>query len=514
MKAITSKLISVILLAAMALSLVACGEGTEKTGDGVLDCVATSGLTTLTPFVSNSGRDAFYQRMTYESLGYMNYEKELEPWVATDWSVDGLTYTVNIHDNVYDTAGNHITAADIVWFIGEAQTMALKPVFGKLESWEQTGDYQFTMTLKSDMIGVFEYLMEDIFVVSQAAYEASPDGFATECVSTSQYKITEFTASSDWMYELRDDYWQDIANLPREIRGKVEKVKFHVIAESSQIQAAFATGIVDYYDGAGINDAIQAEADEGLTVLEYEGHQGFQMFFSGHESSPVAEDKALRQAICYSINNAALLDGYAQGHGTLLYDVCPAFYKGYNYEWEKEDYYTFDQEKAKQLVAESGYNVEKLTILCFSTMSRIAEIIVNQLSEVGINAEIFCPEAALFMSIRLDGSNYDMVLLTIGGTYLPDHWSIRYDANAYATGDATSRHDYELADLLYKTWTRDGFTEENIDEVHQYLKESAIAYGLFNQSNFVIYSNNLTLVEEVDGFTHKCYPFASTWKGI
>ena len=43
---------------------------------------------------------------------------------------------------------------------------------------------------------------------------------------------------------------------------------------------------------------------------------------------------------------------------------------------------------------------------------------------------------------------------------------------------------------------------------------NAIAYGLFNMSNFCIYSNKLTLVEEVDGFSHKCYPFSSTWEGI
>ncbi|MCF0135149.1 MAG: ABC transporter substrate-binding protein [Lachnospiraceae bacterium] len=518
MKKLASRILAAILIATLSLSLIACGGNGEQTGDGVLDCAVTSGLTSLTPFVSNGGRDAFYWKMTYESLGYMNYNKELTPWVAKEWSVsdDNLTYTVTIHDNVYDSAGNHITASDICWFIGEAVNQALKPVFNKLESWEQVDEYTFSMTLKSNMIGVFEYLMEDIFVVSEAAYKASPDGFATECVSTNQYKITEFVASSDWKYELREDYWGNPEDLCEEIRGIVPAVKFHVIAEASQVTAAFATDLVDYMDGATINIVSEMlNNPDDYTVLQYEGHQGYQLFFSGYETSPVADDVKLRQAICYAIDNQALIDGYCQGLGSMLYDVCPSFYKGYQTSWESEEYYTFNQEKAKELVAESNYDgTTSMKILVGQWGSRVAEIIVNELAAVGIKAEVFSPEAALLMAIRLDGSNYDMFINTIGGTYLPDHWSIRYDPNAYATGDGTSRHDYVLGELLYKTWTVEGFTTENINEVHNYLKDNAIAYGLFNQNNFCVYSNKLTLEKEVDGFTHKCYPFASTWSGI
>ena len=512
-----TRIVVAVLLAAMMISMAGCSSGnTESKGDGVLDCAVGAGQTSLTPFLTNSGRDQFYYKMQFESLGYMNYNKELEPWVAKDWSTeDNLTYTINIKENVTDSAGNHITASDIVWFINEARTQALKPVFNKIEDVKQTGDYQLQVTLKSNMVGVFEYVMEDTFVISQAAYEASPDGFATECVTTSQYKITEFTASSDWQYELRDDYWQPVEDLPRELQGKVQKVRFHVIAEASQVAAAFQTGLVDYQDGATIQVVQQLEQDpDNFTILEYEGHQGFQIFFSGYETKPVAEDVKLRQAICYAIDNQALIDGYAQGHGTPLYDVCPSFYKGWQESWQNEEYYPHDVDKAKELVAQSNYNGETLVILVSKAISRIGEIIVNNLSEAGINAEIYSPEPAQLMAIRLDGSNYDMFINTIGGTYLPDHWSIRYDPNAYATGDGTSRHDYVLGELLYKTWTVEGYTTENINEVHNYIKDNAIAYGLFNMSNFCIYSNKLTLVEEVDGFSHKCYPFSSTWEGI
>ncbi len=522
-----SRIIALLLVAAMDIFLVACGSSdtNTQTGDGVLDIVAGAGLTSLTPFVTNGGRDQFYWKMTYESLGYMNYDKELTPRVAKEWHTDdNLTYTITIYDNVYDSEKNHITASDIVWFINEARTRALKPVFGKIEDCQQVDEYTLTVTLKANMIGVFEYIMEDTFVVSQKAFEESGDEFATKCVSTSQYKITEFTPSSDWAYELRDDYWGDPENLDEEIRGKVQKIKFHVISEASQVTAAFQTGLVDYADGANIAVVSQFLNNPEFTILEYEGHQGYQLFFSGYEkgnnpdsdadTKAVANDEKLRQAICYAINNQALIDGYAQGHGSPLYDVCPSFYKGWQKSWESEDYYNYNPDKAKELVAESDYDGRSLVILVSGALSRIGEIIVNDLAAVGINAELYSPESAQLMQIRLNGEYYDMFINTIGGTYLPDHWSIRYDMNAYKTGDGTSRHDAVLAELLYKTWTVEGFTTENINEVHNYLKEHAIGYGLFNMNNFCIYSNKLTLVNEVDGFSHKCYPFSSTWEGI
>lgn len=523
MKKIASRIMAVILIAALSLSLIGCGSSGESKGDGVLDCAVGSGLTSLTPFLSNAGRDAFYYKMMFESLGYMDYNKDLQPWVAESWEIsnDNKTITIKIHDNVTDAAGNHITSDDILWFLGEAINQALKPVFNKVESYEKIDDYTFSITIKADMIGVFEYLMEDIFVISKAAYDASGDGFATTLVTTSQYQISEFTASSDWAYELRDDHW-DPSCIPTELKGAVEKVKFHVIAEASQITAAFATGLVDYMDGCSITVATELMNNTAdYTVLQYEGHQGYQLFFSGYEddgekgpTSPCANDLKLRQAICYAIDNQGLIDGYAQGYGDMLYDVTPSFYKGWQESWTTEEYYEYNVEKAKELVAESDYNGETLTILIGQALSRMGEIMVNQLAAVGINAEVFAPEAALFMSIRLDGSNYDMFVNTIGGTYLPDHWSIRYDPNAYATGDGTSRHDYVLGDLLNTAYTRDGYTVENINAVHNYLKDNAIAYGLMNMKNFCAYSNKLTLVNEIDGFTHKCYPFSSTWEGI
>lgn len=474
---------------------------TTTDSDGVLDIGYGTIVESLTPFRSNVLRNAPFITQLFESLAALNENQEMEPWIAKSWETndEGFTYNVEIWDKVTDSAGNKITAADIVWFIQESMTRALKPVFAKVESVEQTGDYTLTIKMKSNIVGTFEALLRDTFAISKTAFEASADEFGATLVSTSAYKVSEYTANSILSFEKRDDYWQDEANIPKCIVPKVKKVSYHCITESSQMAIALETGIVDMVINLDPSSAIQFVDNSDYIVKLAEGSQGNQMFFSGADNSEVANNVKLRQAICYSVDENGLIAGLLQGYGTPMYDVCPPMFNGFLEKWRNEEYYNYDVDKAKQLLAESGYNGEEISILSTNsgTGQRLAEMLQSYMMAIGINVKLNVVDVALFMATRLDGTQYDIVLNSIGGTYLPDHWSIRYDPAAYPTGDGTSRRDTTLGELLYKTWTVSGYTEENIDEVHKYIKDNAIAYGMFNAQTIVVIRKDAGLEEEV-----------------
>jgi ABC-type transport system substrate-binding protein len=451
----------------------------------------------------------------YESLAVVNEIREMEPLVAKSWKTDddGFTYNIEIWDRVSDSAGNKIDASDIVWFMQESMKRALKPVFAKVESVEQTGDYTLTVKMKSNIVGTFESLLRDTYAISKKAFEASSDEFGASLVSTSPYMITEYTANSKLSFEKRSDYWQDEANMPKCVRPSVKKLSYHCITESSQMAIALETGIVDMVMNLDPSSVKQFADNKDYTVELADGSQGYQMFFSGADSSVVANNVKLRQAICYSIDENGLVAGLLQGYGTPMYDVCPPMFNGFNQKWLEEDYYNYNVDKAKQLLADSGYNGESISILTTSnTLSqRMAQMLQSYLMAIGIKVELKIVDMALFTSIRLDGTQYDIVLNTIGGTFLSDHWSIRYDPAAYKTGDATSRHDNTLAELLYKTWTPSGYTEENIDAVHKYIKDNAIAYGMFNPQTIIVIRKDAGLEKEVLEYQGYIAPASSTF---
>lgn len=500
MKKHVSMLVALVLAVCFLMGSVAMAESLS---DKVVNVGYGTAIDSLTPFRSNTARNAPFFMQIYETLGVLTADRELVPYAAKSWSTDdnGYTYTVEIWDTISDSAGNAITAADVVWFVNESKARGLKPVYSKVESCEQTGDYTFTIKLTDNMYGSFQTLLQDTYIISQAAFEGSADEFGSTCVTTSPYVVTEFTSSVSISLERRDDYWQDIANLPECVVPNAKTVNYSIITEASQMGIALETGLIDVAIDIASTTGAQFIDNPSYTVNLTDGPQGWQVFFSGHESSVVANDVALRQAICYGIDANGLIMGTSAGYATQMWDVASPMLIGFNPEWQNEDYYTYDAAKAADLLKQSSYNGQTIRILSTSSAmaSRTAQILQNFLVGMGINAEVNSVDMALYTSIRLDGSQYDLVINTVGGYSLADFWSIRFDPAAYPTGDATSRHDEVLAEMMYKTWTNDGWTQENIDEVHNYIKDNAIAYGLVNPQVFTIWSNNAGLTEEVCG---------------
>ena len=460
-------------------------------------------IDSLTPFRALTGNPAPYLMQLYETLAVLDENQELQPYVAKSWSTDddGYTYNVEIWDTVTDSEENHITAEDVVWFLNESVSRALKPLFAKVDSVEQTGDYTFCVHMNSNIVGAFEAVLQNTYIISKTAFDASTDEFGASAVTTSPYVCTEFTPSASLTFERRDDYWQDIENLPECVRPVQKTVQYSIITEASQLGIALETGEVDMAIDIASSTGSQFVDNSDYVVSRQEGIQGWQIFFSGSDERIVGNNEKLRQAICYAIDSESLVSGLCLGYGTQMYDVATSRQIGFDKKWETEDYYNYNVEKAQELLKEAGYNGEKITILGTSsaTSSRLGQLIQNYLVAIGMDVELNSVDMALYTASRLDGTQYDIVIGTVGGSYLSDFWTIRFDPAAYPAGDATSRNDQELADLLHKTWTPDGYTEENIDAVHDYIKDHAYGYGLVNPQVLTIWRSDLNLTKEVTG---------------
>ena len=512
----STRRLSLLMALVMAITLFT-GITASAAGDGVLDIGMGFAIDSMTPFRANTGRDQYIMKLMYEALGVFNENKEMVPWVAKSWSTeDGLTYNVEIWDNVTDSAGNHITADDIIWVIGEYKARALKPCFAKIASFEKTGDYSFTITMSMNQIGAFETVLSDVYVISKAAFEASPDEFATQIVSTSKYKLTNFQAASLYTFEAREDYWQDSANLPECVRFIVPKVCYHTITEASQMGIALETGVIDVAIQMDLTTAVQYVDNPSFTTEQVPGNQGWTLFFSGAESRNISKDVNLCRAICSCIDNAGMVIALCSGYGVVMSDVCSPMHIGHNPEWDNNLYYPVDLAKAKEYLAQSNYKGEELILLTSSStfVSRMSQMIQAFCGQIGINIKLNPVDMAQLTAIRLDGNQYDMFINTIGGTYCSDHWSIRYDPNAYELGDGTARRDYTLGELLYKTWTVEGYTQENIDAVHDYILTNGIAYGMIDPTTFCVWRNDSGLENEVKEFCGYINPVCSTWNNL
>ena len=107
--------------------------------------------------------------------------------------------------------------------------------------------------------------------------------------------------------------------------------------------------------------------------------------------NPALADVRVRQAINYAFDRAALLKALQNDHGTVTTQVFPESSDAY--DPALDDYYSYDPDKAKDLLAEAGY-ADGLTIpMPSSTLLGEATytLIAQQLADVGITAEYTDP---------------------------------------------------------------------------------------------------------------------------
>lgn len=470
---------------------VAAGPSAEK--DKVTVGV-TNIWATLTPFQTTQNQNANFSRQLYDRLAFLTPEGEYVPQAAKSWEVeaDGITWNVEVYDNITDSEGNKITADDFVWMIEKSMEVKLKPFFSKVEKVEKTGDYTFQVTMKSNMVGAFELVLMSAYAVSKAAFEASPDEFATTVVSSAPYRVKEFVANSHITFEKRDDYWKTNEDSPY-LQNNVKEITYKLITEASQQQIALETSTVDGFENLGAALVADFKANQNFSVVGAPGGLGVQMYFSGYEGSPVAEDVDLRKAICHAIDESGLINGVYEGMAEPQHDPANNRLVGYPQKWDSEEYFKYDLELAKDYLSKSKYNGQELVLVQMAGTQgeRQAQMIQGYLGAIGIKCKLNILDGALFAASRFDGSQYDVIMISAGGITLPAFWGNRFDMNAYELGDATSRKDEALTQMLYDTWVKEGFTEENIDKIHNYLRDNCIAYGILNPFWINVYNNSL-----------------------
>ena len=196
-------------------------ESAQQTGDGTVSEV-TIGLEkdagTLAPFAHvNFGNVEVFDGI-YERLCIINadgsYTLNLMESVE---EIDELTYHIKIHDNIYDSAGNHITAEDVAFSIDGYVNIGNNQ--GAVPDWESVSVVdEFTVEWKNSTPfgnGMMYKEFSNPRIVSRKAYEESPNSMATEPIGTGPYKVTQYVAGSTLVLEKRDDYWnKDASNLP------------------------------------------------------------------------------------------------------------------------------------------------------------------------------------------------------------------------------------------------------------------------------------------------------------
>lgn len=315
----------------------------------------------------------------FEGLMKPTPEGDLTPAIASDYQVseDRLTYTFPLRDGVKFHNGDTVTAEDVVYSIqrcAAATETGIVPV----EAFSNITDIQ-APDASTVVITLAQPDNEFLSYMTTAVLPADYDQQDTDPVGTGPFKFVSRAAQDSVVLEKFDEYWGTPAQL--------DQVTFKIIENADSLLMSLQSGAIDLC--AHLTSTQVAQLGEDFDVAE--GTMNLvQALYLNNAVEPF-DNELVRQALCYAIDKQAIIDlafdGYGSPIGSSMY---PAF--GKYFDESLTDYYPHDTEKAKELLAQAGYpDGFSMTITVPSNYKPhmdTAQVLVQQLAEVGITAEI------------------------------------------------------------------------------------------------------------------------------
>ena len=152
-----------------ASSSQATAQTTTADGKSVIRVGIGSDPASFGPFeAGGNGKNATF-RTIYEPLAeYQGVGGECKAVVAKSWEkVGDMTYHLTIWDNVYDTAGNHFTADDVVFVCNSMKETGNFVDFRYMDTCTKIDDYTVELVMNSDIIGQFGVGFYSAFMVGK-----------------------------------------------------------------------------------------------------------------------------------------------------------------------------------------------------------------------------------------------------------------------------------------------------------------------------------------------------------
>jgi peptide/nickel transport system substrate-binding protein len=340
---------------------------------------------------------------------------ELEGRLAESWVVsdDGLVYTFKLREGVLFHDGTPFNA-EAVKFSFE-RTLEINPYmttyFSHITDMTVVDPMTIQMTLDASLPVFLSWLaMPQSAIVSPTAVEKYGEDFNINPVGTGPFTFVSYVPDTEVVLNANEDYFRG--------RAKLDSIVFRVIPDASTRRLELENGTIDLSQQNGQISSVPVEdikafADnESIEVVEVPSQIIRQFEFNNSNPDSPVNDIRVRQAMCYAIDYDGLVNGLLGGTANRVYGPLTTNSWGYNPEIENSAF-TYDPEKARQLLTEAGYGENDLNFTMYtfqgSLWGDISTLLQANFADVGINVEIAQTEFPIYRELQTKGE-FDIAL--------------------------------------------------------------------------------------------------------
>ena len=358
----------------------------------VLKYASSANITTWDPIASFS-TEAAYMAQMYEQLLRVNPPGSAEkftPLLAESWehSDDGLVWTFHLRSGVKFHDGEPVNADAVVKSIEAAKDHAgASFIWLPLSTVEAVDDMTVKFTL------AWAQPLELIVGSEYAAYIVSPKALDTAAADenywsagvsagTGPYMIESYTADQELVLTQYPDYWGGWED------SQYDKVLVQFVPEATTRQQMMEGGDADIVTSIPADSYATFEGNPDYTISIEPALFNYTAFFNTLKAP--LDNMKVRQALSYAIPYEDIIAIGASGRGTQSHGAAPNGVFPYSTNVRQ---YSYDLERAKELLKEAGYDGGgfslKLTYAAEnSTEEAFAPLLKDSFAQIGVDVSV------------------------------------------------------------------------------------------------------------------------------
>ena len=354
---------------------------------------ATVGLSAVNPTIQSIYKSVFDQYVD------QNPDLSFKPGLLTGWgwNDDRTKIWLEVRDNAYWHDGSKVTPQDVVWSLeraGHPDTgNPIMFVWSKVANFSIDGN-RITGDVVSFEPTLFKWMaFLTAYVLPQKYYEeVGAEGFEAAPVGSGPYMVDQFERNSFVRLKRFDKYWGP--------QPQFETVIFKFVTDASSRVAEVESGSSDITIEIPYEEYDRLRAKEGLVGQSTPVSDIGMIFLNDIE---VMEDANVRKALAHAIDKNAIVEHLLRGYGVPIDTLQAPQYSAF----DSSITVAHDPEKAKMLLAESGYSTDNPVRFKIQTTRgfkpkdyEMIQAIVGMWRKVGAEAEIEVYEIAKHFELR------------------------------------------------------------------------------------------------------------------
>jgi len=327
--------------------------------------------------------------------------------------------------------GREVTADDVVYSFQRATTYSLAFVFNSNPGLRnapitKTGPREVSITLPYNELynGIIRFGDAVFIEPADVAQKFDMTDWHNQ-VGTGPFMVTDYVSGSMCTLDRSPNFWMKNPIGP----GKgdqlpyLDKMKVMVVPDASTRLAALQTGKVDRIVPLFYDDAGQMRKNQPKLIEVKSTHwQGRGLPFFMRTDKPPFDNILVREAMNMAIDRDAINNSQFGGEGdrfpfpfAYVKEYDPIYYKPADWTPEIKEIYTYNPDKARQLLKDAGFpSGFKTELTTLQTDVDLASIYVEMWSKIGVTVEMKVVEGAIKMNMEYAWTHAPLIAETTG----------------------------------------------------------------------------------------------------